>query len=83
MLPVHFLPWQTVYWWFRRFVRLLLFRTIHDLVLMIDRARGGRSEPSAAILDSQIVKALAAGGTRCFRRRPKGGRPQAPRCRRY
>ena len=66
MLPVHFLPWQTVYWWFRRFVRLLLFRTIHDLVLMIDRARGGRSEPSAAILDSQIVKALAAGGTRCF-----------------
>jgi len=26
MLPVHFPPWQTVYWWFRRFVRLLLFR---------------------------------------------------------
>ena len=25
MLPVHFPPWQTVYWWFRRFVRLLLF----------------------------------------------------------
>jgi putative transposase len=25
MLPVHFGPWQTVYWWFRRFVRRLLF----------------------------------------------------------
>jgi putative transposase len=67
MLPVHFPPWQTVYWWFRRFVRLLLFRTIHDVVLMIDRARSGRSkQPSAAILDSQSVKAPAAGGTRGF-----------------
>jgi LysR family transcriptional regulator, cell division regulator len=28
MLPVHFPPWQTVYWWFRRFVRPPLFRTI-------------------------------------------------------
>jgi transposase len=44
MLPVHFPPWQTVYWWFRRFVRLLLFRTIHDVVLMIDRERAGRSQ---------------------------------------
>jgi hypothetical protein len=28
MLPSDFPPWQTVYWWFRRFVRLFLFRTI-------------------------------------------------------
>jgi putative transposase len=66
MLPVHFPPWQTVYWWFRRFLRLLLFRTIHDVVLMIDRDRAGRGEPSAAILGSQTVKAPAAGGTRGF-----------------
>lgn len=67
MLPVHFPPWQTVYWWFRRFVRLLLFRTIHDVVLMIDRERAGRgAQPSTAILDSQSVKAPAAGGTRGF-----------------
>src|SRR3990170_1089607 len=67
MLPVHFPPWQTVYWWFRRFVRLLLFRTIHDVVAMIDRQRAGRSkQPSAAVLDSQSVKAPAAGGTRGF-----------------
>jgi putative transposase len=67
MLPVHFPPWQTVYWWFRRFVRLLLFRTIHDVVLMIDRARSGRAaQPSAAVLDSQSVKAPAAGGSRGF-----------------
>ena len=66
MLPVHFPPWQTVYWWFRRFVRLFLFRTVHDLVLMIDRERAGRSDPTAAVLDSQTVKAPAAGGSRGF-----------------
>ena len=25
MLPQDFPPWQTVYWWFQRFVRLLFF----------------------------------------------------------
>ena len=61
MLPKDFPPWQTVYWWFRRFVRLLLFRTIHDVALMIDRERGGReASPTAGILDSQSVKAPAA-----------------------
>lgn len=61
MLPVHFPPWQTVYWWFRRFVRLLLFRTIHDLAVMVDRERAGReASPSAGVLDSQSVKAPLA-----------------------
>jgi putative transposase len=61
MLPTNFDPWQTVYWWFRRFVRLLLFRTIHDVALMIDRERAGReASPSAAVIDSQTVKAPAA-----------------------
>ena len=58
MLPHEFGPWQTVYWWFRRFVRLLLFRTIHDVALMMDRERAGReASPSAAAIDSQTVKA--------------------------
>lgn len=61
MLPVHLPPWQTVYWWFRRFVRLLLFRTIHDLAAMIDRERAGReASPSAGVIDSQTVKAPMA-----------------------
>ena len=48
----------TIYWWFRRFVRLLLFRTIHDLALMLDRERAGReASPSGGILDSQSVTA--------------------------
>src|ERR1700739_924323 len=61
MLPKDFPPWQTVYCWFRRFVRLLLFRTIHDIALMMDRERVGReASPSAAVIDSQTVKAPAA-----------------------
>lgn len=67
MLPVHFPPWQTVYWWFRRLIRRLMFRTIHDIVLMIDRARTGRNpEPSAGVIDSQSVKAPAAQGSRGY-----------------
>lgn len=58
MLPVHFGPWQTVYWWFRRFVRRMLFQTIHDVSLMLDRERAGReASPSGGVLDSQTVKA--------------------------
>jgi transposase len=39
MLQRDFPPRQTAYWWFRRFVRLLLLRTIHDVTLMLDRER--------------------------------------------
>jgi transposase len=41
LLPTEFGQWQTVYWWFRRFVRLLLFRTIHNVALIMDRERAG------------------------------------------
>ena len=45
----------------RRFVRLLLFRTIHDVVLMIDRERAGReASPTAGVIDSQTIKAPMA-----------------------
>jgi transposase len=41
MLPNDFPPWQTVYWWFRRFVRRFMFQTIHDVARMLDRERVG------------------------------------------
>lgn len=67
MLPAHFAPWQTVYWWFRRLARRLMFRTIHDIALMIDRALADRAtEPTAAVIDSQTVKAPAPGAERGF-----------------
>ena len=61
MLPIHFGPWQTVYGWFREFARRILFQTIHDVALMLDRERAGReASPSAGVLDSQSVKAPQA-----------------------
>lgn len=61
LLPKDFPPWQTVYWWFRQFVRRLLFQTIHDIALMMDRERAGReASPTAGVVDSQSVKAPAA-----------------------
>ncbi|MGI4976731.1 MAG: transposase [Janthinobacterium lividum] len=48
MLPVHFGPWQTPTWRFRRFVRRLLFHTVHDIAPMLDREQAGREAgPSA------------------------------------
>lgn len=70
-----FPSWQTVYWWLRRFVRRLLFRTIHDIALMLDRERAGRdASPSASVLDSQSVKAPVA--TRKHRGRDVGSAAQ-------
>lgn len=61
MLPKDFPPWQTVYWWFRRLMRRLLFQTIHDVAVMLDRELEGREQsPGAAVVDSQSVKAPAA-----------------------
>jgi transposase len=61
MLPHDFPPYQTVYYWFRRLIRRFLFRTIHDLALMLDRMCEQREVvPSAGIVDSQSVKAPGA-----------------------
>jgi len=61
MLPNDFPPYQTVYYWFRRLIRRFLFRTIHDLALMLDRMCEQREVvPSAGIVDSQFVKAPGA-----------------------
>ncbi len=61
MLPYHFGHWRTVYGWFRELARRFLFQTIHDVELMLDRERSGReANPTAAMIDSQSVKAPQA-----------------------
>ena len=58
LLPHDFPPWSTVYGYFRRWVQSGLWQRIHRRLLRLLRRRGGKSpEPTAAILDSQTVKA--------------------------
>lgn len=67
MLPIHFSPWETVCWWFRRLMRRFLLQTIHDIGLMCDREQAGRdASPSAGVIDNQSVKAPAPGTARGY-----------------
>jgi transposase len=57
LLPHDFPPWQTVYYYLRRWQREGVWARVHHALVMADRERTGREpSPSAAILDSQSVR---------------------------
>jgi transposase len=57
LLPHDFPPWQTVYYYLRRWQAEGVWERIHHAVLVADRERAGReSSPTAAIIDSQSVR---------------------------
>ena len=57
LLPHDLPPWQTVYYYLRRWQREGVWESIHHTLVMADRERNGREpSPSAAILDSQSVR---------------------------
>jgi putative transposase len=63
MLPTSFPPWPTVFAHFRRSRLDGTPRRAHDQLRALARAAEGRkTEPSAAIIDSQTVRATGAGG---------------------
>ena len=58
MLPKDFPPWSTVYGYFWRWSKAGLWQQIHNKLLALVRAQSGKApQPTAAILDSQTVKA--------------------------
>lgn len=58
LLPGDFPPWQTVYWWFAKWTADHTLDRIHDALRDQVRMAAGRSPaPSAAIIDSQSVRA--------------------------
>jgi transposase len=64
-LPVDFPPWRTVYHWFRAWIRDgTLARLRNGLREHVRHAAGRRRNPSAAIVDSQSVRAADTVGQR-------------------
>ena len=65
LLPHDFPPWQTVYYYLRRWQREGVWERVHHVLVMADRERTGREpSPSAAILDSQSVRTADQKGAR-------------------
>ena len=63
MLPREYPPWQTVYYHFRRWRTDGRLRRAHDRLREEVREVEGRDQdPSAAVIDSQVVKTTRVGG---------------------
>jgi putative transposase len=63
LLPREFPPWETVYWWFRRWRIDGTFERLNAVLRERVRTSLGRNaQPSAGIVDSQSAKTTGVGG---------------------
>ena len=57
LLPHDLPPWQTVYYYLRRWQREGVWNRVHHALVMMDREHSGReASPTAGMLDSQSVR---------------------------
>lgn len=67
LLPRDFGPWKTVYHYFRLWTKQGCWKIIHDLLReAVRKAAGKRSQPTAAVLDSQTVRSADQAGERGY-----------------
>jgi transposase len=65
MLPHDFPPWQTVYYYLRRWQSEGVWDRVQHHLVVRDRERAGReASPTAAVLDSQSVRTADQKGDR-------------------
>ena len=63
MLPAHFAPWNTVYFYYRKWKLEGVFEQIHNYTVgFVRKALGRNASPSLAIIDSRSVKTSRQGG---------------------
>src|SRR5262249_58357023 len=67
LLPHHFPPWSTVYYYFRSWENSGVWVLLHRAIYEQARVAAGRAAcPSVVIMDGQSVKTAERGGTRGF-----------------